>query len=65
MLRKEKGGEERRVRVGERAHLPLLLLLVIHHCLYLAPQTTGYRRRGRGEGEERARRVREEGGERE
>ena len=52
-------------RVGERAYLPLPLLLVIHHCLHLAPQTTGYRRTGRGEGEERARRVREEGGERE
>ena len=54
-----RGGEK-----GERreAHLPPPLSLVTHHCLHLAPQTTGYGRRGRGgEGEEEG----EEEGERE
>ena len=57
LLRKEERG---RVRVGERAHLPLSL--VIHLSLHLAPQTTGYRRgRGQGEGEESEGRGRGEG----
>ena len=64
-----RGGEK-----GERreAHLPPPLSLVTHHCLHLAPQTTGYGRRGRGgEGEEEGEEERERrrwrggGGERE